>query len=183
MKETAPCGLETRPLPAVGPAPGTFPLQELRARREVLPLQMPLSFPQGHPGLIGLIGPPGEQGEKGDRGLPGPQGSSGPKGEQVRGTGSVSKEPRLVRAGRTSPIHGTRAGAAEGPGSPRCTGQGRNWSPAQALSSPHGSAALRSEGHRPPPHSERPSLPAEHPGVIGDTQLHPGSPLTLYMPS
>ncbi|KAJ1077502.1 hypothetical protein K5549_010829 [Capra hircus] len=52
------------------------------AGRKVLPPQMPLSSPQGHPGLIGLIGPPGEQGEKGERGVPGPQGSSGPKGEQ-----------------------------------------------------------------------------------------------------
>lgn len=118
------------------PAPGTFPLQELQAGCEALPPQMPLSFPQGHPGLIGLIGPPGEQGEKGDRGLPGPQGSSGPKGEQVRGTGSVSKDPRLVRAGRTSPVHGVRAGAAEGPGSPRRTGDGAELEPSPGPEQP-----------------------------------------------
>lgn len=91
------------------------------AGREALPPQMPLSFPQGHPGLIGLIGPPGEQGEKGDRGVPGPQGSSGPKGEQVRGTGCIQRF-EASSSWKDVPGHGVRAGAAAAPGSPWRTG-------------------------------------------------------------
>lgn len=61
-----------------------------------------VSVPQGHPGLIGLIGPPGEQGEKGDRGLPGPQGTPGSKGDSVSG---LSWSVRSRAAAANAAVH------------------------------------------------------------------------------